>query len=162
MLGKLDSNGTLKKGDIILDGGNECYRATERRQKSQVDKSVVLIGVGVSGGYKSARRGPSMSPGGDEATVRLVLPLLEQFAAKYKRPDGVEKPCMEYIGPGGLDILLKWCITELRTACWAVFCESWSFMSEASQMGNDEIGKVCERGNEKGDLEGDIFASDSK
>jgi len=38
--------------------------------------------MGVSGGYQSARRGPSMSPGGSKRAVDEVLPLLENFAAK--------------------------------------------------------------------------------
>lgn len=53
----------LKRGDIILDGGNEHYRNTERRQKECEEIGVSWIGMGVSGGYQSARHGPSMSPG---------------------------------------------------------------------------------------------------
>jgi 6-phosphogluconate dehydrogenase len=91
-----------------------------------------------------------------------VLPLLEQFAAKYKRPGGVEKPCVEYIVPGGAGHFVKMVHNGIENGMLGSICESWSFMSEALRMGNDEIGKVFERWNEKGDLEGDIFASDSK
>lgn len=87
--------GDLKEGDIILDGGNENYRNTERRQKELESKGVKWIGMGVSGGYQSARRGPSMSPGGDREAVEFVLPLLEKFSAKSAK-DG--KPCIQYIG----------------------------------------------------------------
>lgn len=87
--------GDLKEGDIILDGGNENYRNTERRQKEMEEKGVKWIGMGVSGGYQSARRGPSMSPGGDKEAVEFVLPLLEKFSAKSAK-DG--KPCVQYIG----------------------------------------------------------------
>src|SRR5467141_2968921 len=45
----------LKPGDIILDGGNENYRRTERRQKELEPLGVSWIGMGVSGGYQSAR-----------------------------------------------------------------------------------------------------------
>ena len=48
----------LHEGDIILDGGNEHYRNTERRQQEMSKKGVKWIGMGVSGGYQSARRGP--------------------------------------------------------------------------------------------------------
>lgn len=85
----------LNEGDIILDGGNEHYRNTERRQKELESKGVRWIGMGVSGGYQSARRGPSMSPGGEKETVEFVLPLLEKFAAKSAK-DG--KPCVQYMG----------------------------------------------------------------
>jgi hypothetical protein len=41
----------LKKGDVILDGGNEWWESTERRQKKAWDEwGVHFIGMGVSGG----------------------------------------------------------------------------------------------------------------
>lgn len=85
----------LQEGDIILDGGNEHYRNTERRQRKCDEKGVKWIGMGVSGGYQSARRGPSMSPGGDKDAVEFVLPLLETFSAKSAKDS---KPCVQYMG----------------------------------------------------------------
>lgn len=88
----------LKEGDIILDGGNEHYRNSERRQKMLEPKGVHWIGMGVSGGYQAAKQGPSLSPGGDRKAIELVLPLLESFSAK----DGkTGDPCVRYIGPRG-------------------------------------------------------------
>jgi len=73
----------ISKGDIILDGANEWWEETERRQKWMEESfGVHLIGCGVSGGYQSARRGPSMSPGGDRDAYALVEPLLKKWAAK--------------------------------------------------------------------------------
>lgn len=87
--------GDLQEGDIILDRGNEHYRNTERRQRECLKKGVKWIGMGVSGGYQSARRGPSMSPGGDKDAVEFVLPLLEKFSAKSAKDS---KPCVQYMG----------------------------------------------------------------
>lgn len=42
----------LKEGDIVIDGGNEHYRNTERRQEELEKKGVKWIGTGVSGGYQ--------------------------------------------------------------------------------------------------------------
>lgn len=39
----------LEKGDIIIDGANEHFQATERRQKRAAAKGVYWIGMGVSG-----------------------------------------------------------------------------------------------------------------
>lgn len=72
----------LDQGDIILDGGNEWWEDTERRQGLCAPKGVRWIGCGVSGGYQSARRGPSMSPGGDRDAYKHVEPLLKKWAAK--------------------------------------------------------------------------------
>lgn len=95
---------TLRKGDILLDGGNEHYRFTERRQDDLGKHGVHWVGCGVSGGYQSARRGPSMSPGGDEKAIKQILPLLRKFAAKDHR-DG--HPCVEYMGPRGSGHYIK-------------------------------------------------------
>jgi 6-phosphogluconate dehydrogenase len=91
-------HGDLRDGDIILDGGNENYRNTERRQMDLEKNGVHWVGMGVSGGYQSARRGPSMSPGGDKQAVEKILPLLEKFSARDPKSG---RPCVAYIGPRG-------------------------------------------------------------
>lgn len=46
----------MMKGDIIVDGGNEHYQNSERRNKELMERfGVAYIGMGVSGGYQSAR-----------------------------------------------------------------------------------------------------------
>jgi hypothetical protein len=47
----------MEPGDIIMDGGNEWYENTERRQAALKEKGIVEIGMGVSGGEEGARRG---------------------------------------------------------------------------------------------------------
>ncbi|WVR06005.1 hypothetical protein IAU60_003033 [Kwoniella sp. DSM 27419] len=39
----------LRKGDIIIDGGNEWWEETERRQRKANEKGVEWVGMGVSG-----------------------------------------------------------------------------------------------------------------
>ena len=57
----------MEPGDIIIDGGNEWYENTERRQKAVAEKGLLYLGMGVSGGEEGARNGPAMMPGGDKA-----------------------------------------------------------------------------------------------
>ena len=87
----------LEPGDIIIDGANEHYLNTQRRQARMLTRGVLYIGMGVSGGYQAAREGPSMSPGGDGKALDAVLPLLWKVAAKD--PEG--EPCVAKMGPGG-------------------------------------------------------------
>lgn len=63
----------LLKGDIILDGGNEQYRNTESRQRDCHGIGVDWIRMGVSGGYQSARHGPSLSPGGNNLALEEAM-----------------------------------------------------------------------------------------
>ncbi|KAI1074208.1 6-phosphogluconate dehydrogenase, decarboxylating [Whalleya microplaca] len=141
--------GDLKPGDIILDGGNENYRNTERRQKELGPKGVKWIGMGVSGGYQSARRGPSMSPGGDREAIEFVLPLLEKFAAKSAL-DG--KPCVQYIGPHGAGHYVKMVHNGIENGMLSAVCEAWSFLNKSLGLANDEIGKIFEKWNSEGEL----------
>ncbi|KAH7053092.1 6-phosphogluconate dehydrogenase [Macrophomina phaseolina] len=139
----------LSEGDIILDGGNENYRNTERRQKELESKGVKWIGMGVSGGYQSARRGPSMSPGGEKEAVEFVLPLLEKFSAKSAK-DG--KPCVQYIGPRGAGHYVKMVHNGIENGMLSAICEAWSFLHKSLGLSYDEIGKIFEMWNSEGEL----------
>jgi 6-phosphogluconate dehydrogenase len=149
VLGKLEEH--LQQGDIILDGGNEHYRTTERRQEALSQKGVAWIGMGVSGGYQSARRGPSLSPGGDRQAIYKILPLLEKFAAKAKSPeDTTEAPCTAYIGPRGSGHFVKMVHNGIENGMLSSLCEAWGIMKYCLGMTNDEIGKVLGHWNEEG------------
>jgi 6-phosphogluconate dehydrogenase len=49
----------LDPGDIIVDASNENWQTTQQRQGKLVTQNVYYVGMGVSGGYQSARRGPT-------------------------------------------------------------------------------------------------------
>ena len=87
----------LDKGDIILDASNENWGNTQRHQDDLVTHGVFYIGLGVSGGYQAARRGPSLCPGGEDRGFDIVMPLLETIAARGAR--GIS--CVARIGLGG-------------------------------------------------------------
>lgn len=127
----------LKKGDIILDGGNENYRRTERRQKECAAIGVSWIGMGVSGGYQSARHGPSLSPGGDAKALELVMPLLEMYAAKDRKTG---TPCVTRIGPGGSGHFVKMIHNGIEGGMLSVLAEAWSYMHHGLGMDYDQIG----------------------
>jgi 6-phosphogluconate dehydrogenase len=139
----------LMEGDIVLDGGNEHYRNTERRQKKLSCKGVNWIGMGVSGGYQSARRGPSMSPGGNKEAIETVLPLLREFAAKDEKSG---QPCVEYIGPAGSGHYVKMVHNGIENGLLSTVCEAWGLLRKSFELSNDQIGKIFEAWNIKGEL----------
>ena len=67
----------LEKGDLIIDGGNSHFTDTDRRAKALAEKGLNFFGMGVSGGERGARHGPSMMPGGPAEAYERVRPLLE-------------------------------------------------------------------------------------
>src|ERR1700752_4990926 len=65
-------------GDLIIDGGNAHYRATQRRHARLAEQGIHFLGVGVSGGEEGALQGPSIIPGGDrEPYDQWVKPIFE-------------------------------------------------------------------------------------
>ncbi len=54
----------LQPGDLIIDGGNSCFKDTDVRARNLMAKGIQFLGVGVSGGEEGARHGPSIMPGG--------------------------------------------------------------------------------------------------
>ncbi|MEN0051081.1 MAG: NAD(P)-binding domain-containing protein, partial [Bacteroidota bacterium] len=83
----------LEEGDLVIDGGNSFYADTNRREQYLAEKGIQFLGVGVSGGAKGARFGPSIMPGGKEASYELVRPILEAVSAKVNGD-----PCVAYLG----------------------------------------------------------------
>lgn len=139
----------LKEGDIILDGGNENYRNTERRQKECDGIGVSWIGTGVSGGYQSARHGPSMSPGGDPEAINRILPLLNLYAAKDPKTG---EPCVANMGPCGAGHYVKMVHNGIEVGMMSAVCEAWAFLSTGLGLSYDQIGDVFTKWNEDGEL----------
>ena len=139
----------LHKGDIILDGGNEHYRRTERRQHECAEIGVNWIGMGVSGGYQSARHGPSLSPGGNSHAIDLVMPFLELYAAKDPRSG---KPCVTNVGPGGSGHYVKMIHNGIEGGMLSTISEAWSYMHFGLGLDYQEIGDIFARWNECGEL----------
>ena len=79
----------LGEGDMIVDGGNEHFRNTERRATALAADGLRFFGMGVSGGEEGARLGPSLMPGGERDGYDDMAPILTKIAAQVE--DG---PCV--------------------------------------------------------------------
>ncbi|PLN81968.1 6-phosphogluconate dehydrogenase [Aspergillus taichungensis] len=139
----------LSEGDIVLDGGNEFYRRTEARQRRCAERGVHWIGMGVSGGYQAARRGPSLSPGGDAEALDLVMPLLQQYAAKDPR-SGL--PCVARIGPAGAGHYVKMAHNFIEGGMLSTLAEAWSLMHFGLGLSYDQVADIFGQWNKEGPL----------
>ena len=145
----------LKKGDIILDCSNELWTNTERRQKKLDPEGIHYIGCGVSGGYQSARHGPSMSPGGDPEGLKKVMPFLHRVAAKDKQG----RPCTTAIGPGGSGHYVKMVHNGIEQGMMGAICEVWFIMAICLGMSYAEIADVFESWNTSDPLRDNFLVS---
>ena len=70
---------SLKKGDILIDGGNSLYKDSQRRSFLLKSKGINFLDVGTSGGFDGARNGACMMVGGDRDIFTFVEPLFKDL-----------------------------------------------------------------------------------
>ncbi|KAL2559134.1 6-phosphogluconate dehydrogenase [Forsythia ovata] len=100
----------MEKGDCIIDGGNEWYENTERREKQMTDLGLLYLGMGVSGGEEGARHGPSMMPGGAFEAYKYIEDILLKVAAQV--PDS--GPVLHILAKEDQATSLRWFIMGLN------------------------------------------------
>jgi 6-phosphogluconate dehydrogenase len=138
----------LRKGDIVIDGSNEHFLLTQKRQALLHSRGVAFVGMGISGGFRGARHGPSLMPSGDDWALDLLLPLLEKIAAK----DDHFRPCVAKIGSGGSGHYVKMIHNGIEHGVMSVLCEAWELMDKCLGMNGDQVGNVFDSWNSAGEL----------
>lgn len=133
----------LEEGDIVMDGGNSFFEDTRRRSAALEQKGIRYFGVGISGGEKGARFGPSIMPGGKKETYPLIQPILEAVAAKAQG-----EPCCAYIGPDGAGHYVKMVHNGIEYADMQLIAESYLILKHVGDFSNRELKEVFGRWNE--------------
>lgn len=72
----------LKKGDVIIDGGNSFYRDSVRRYRKLQKQGIHFIDVGVSGGPEGALLGSSLMIGGNKEVFLGLEPLFYDLSKR--------------------------------------------------------------------------------
>jgi 6-phosphogluconate dehydrogenase len=72
--------GLLRKGDIVIDGGNTFYKDDIRRAKVLAEKGIRYVDVGTSGGVWGLERGYCMMIGGEKEAVDHLDPIFRTLA----------------------------------------------------------------------------------
>ena len=89
----------VKKGDIVIDGGNAIYTDTQKRFEHFKEKGIHFLGIGVSGGIIALKQGYPQMAGGDKSAYEDIKPILDTLAY----PHGGH----EYFGEGGAGHFVK-------------------------------------------------------
>ncbi|MBS1716663.1 MAG: NADP-dependent phosphogluconate dehydrogenase [Armatimonadetes bacterium] len=130
----------LEKGDLVIDGGNSFFRDTERRFNELGAKGLAFFGIGVSGGEKGARFGPSMMAGGPAESYERMRPLLEKVAAKAD--DG--EPCVALFGPGAAGHYVKMVHNGIEYALMQSIAEVYDLLRRQVGMNNPKMADIFE------------------
>ena len=133
----------LEQGDIIIDGGNSHYTDTLKRIDYLKDKGIHFMGMGVSGGERGARTGPSIMPGGDVEAWKKLKPLLEAVSAKVN-----DEPCVAYMGKAAAGHYVKMVHNGIEYAIMQLISEVYDVLKNSLGLNNDELHTVFKKWNE--------------
>ncbi|KAJ7974234.1 6-phosphogluconate dehydrogenase, decarboxylating [Quillaja saponaria] len=136
----------LEKGDCIIDGGNEWYENTERREKAVTESGLLYLGMGVSGGEEGARNGPSLMPGGSFEAYKYIEDILLKVAAQVD-----SGPCVTYIGKGGSGNFVKMVHNGIEYGDMQLIAEAYDVLKSVGKLSNEELQNVFSEWN-KGEL----------
>ena len=132
----------LDKGDIIIDGGNTYFTDTDRRFTELSAKGIHFFGMGISGGEKGARFGPSLMPGGNKEAYERLRPIFESIAAKVNG-----EPCVEYLGNGSAGNYVKMAHNGIEYGIMQLISEAYDLMKRGYELDDTTIQKVFEDWN---------------
>ena len=134
----------LEAGDIIIDGGNSNYLDTSRRTQTLKEKSILFVGMGVSGGEEGARKGPSLMPGGNDDAWDHIKAVYRKIAAKTFSG----APCCKWIGPEGAGHFVKMVHNGIEYADMQNIAEAYFLLRTVYGLSPESISGIFFKWNE--------------
>jgi len=95
--------------------------------------------LGVSGGAKGARSGPSLMPGGPPEAYARVQPILEAAAAKVRG-----EPCVAYLGSGSAGHYVKMVHNGIEYALMELLAEAYDLLRRGLGLSLGEMAGIYE------------------
>ncbi|SFH14664.1 NADP-dependent phosphogluconate dehydrogenase [Pontibacter chinhatensis] len=133
----------LEPGDIIVDGGNSYFPDTDRRVTELAEKGIHFFGMGISGGEKGARFGPSMMPGGNREAYERLRPTFEAVAAKVNG-----EPCVSYLGNGSAGNYVKMVHNGIEYAIMQLIAETYDLLKRGFDFSDEQLQSIFEQWNQ--------------
>ena len=127
----------LAPGDIVIDGGNSYFPDTDRRVGALAEKGIHFFGMGISGGEKGARFGPSMMPGGDRQVYERLRPVFEAVAAKVNG-----EPCVTFLGNGSAGNYVKMVHNGIEYGIMQLIAETYDLMKRGLGLNDDALQQI--------------------
>ncbi|MDA0802431.1 MAG: decarboxylating 6-phosphogluconate dehydrogenase [Planctomycetota bacterium] len=131
----------LRRGDIVIDGGNSCWRDDVRRAKDLSSDGIEYVDVGVSGGVWGLEYGYCQMVGGSDAAVARVAPILATLApgASQAPPtpgrDDSRSTAHEgwlHTGPAGAGHFVKMVHNGIEYGMMAAYAEGLNILRHAN------------------------------
>jgi 6-phosphogluconate dehydrogenase len=126
----------LEPGDLVVDAGNADFNDTVRRAERFEAAGIAYVGLGVSGGARGARHGPSMMFGGTADSWTRLEPILTAIAARYEGD-----ACVAHLGPDGAGHFVKTVHNGIEYADMQMIAELYGLLRDA---GGWDAGRIAD------------------
>ena len=128
--------GSLRKGDILIDGGNSNYHESMKRAASVRQLGFEFLDVGTSGGIWGLKEGYSLMIGGSTGAVERLRPIFESLAPAPDRG-------WAHMGPSGAGHFAKMVHNGIEYGMMQSFAEGFALLEKKKEFGFD-LAKVAE------------------
>lgn len=112
----------LKRGDVIIDGGNSFFEDSQKRAKKLAKMGIEFLDVGVSGGPEGARKGACLMIGGKRAVFLKLKELFKDLATKGG---------FQYVGNSGAGHFVKMVHNGIEYGMMQSIAEGFNLMKSA-------------------------------
>jgi 6-phosphogluconate dehydrogenase len=132
----------LKKGDIVVDGGNSNYKDSVRHAAQLEAKGIDFVDCGTSGGIWGISEGYSLMIGGQVEAVEKLRPIFETLAPAADKGWG-------RVGPHGAGHFTKMIHNGIEYGMMQAFAEGFSILKAKEEFGLDlaQISEVWQHGS---------------
>ena len=125
-IGKLSK--LLKRGDIVIDGGNSYYKDSIRRAQLLEDQGIDFMDCGTSGGIWGLKEGYSLMIGGKPEVAEKMRPIFETLAPAANKGWG-------RVGPHGAGHFVKMIHNGIEYGMMQAFAEGFSILKSKEEFG---------------------------
>ena len=131
----------LKRGDVVIDGGNSHYHDDIRRDAELKPKGLHYVDVGTSGGVWGMERGYCLMIGGDKTAVRRLAPIFATLAPGIataprtpgrKKARGTAEHGYLHCGPAGAGHFVKMVHNGIEYGVMAAYAEGLNILHHAN------------------------------
>jgi 6-phosphogluconate dehydrogenase len=114
--------GVLKKGDIVIDGGNSHYKKSIERAQKLKEMDVHFFDVGVSGGVWGYKNGFALMAGGSIQNYKHIEPILKALSSGEN---------YGLVGPSGAGHFVKMVHNGIEYGMMEAIGEGYGIMKES-------------------------------
>ena len=132
----------LKKGDIIIDGGNSNYKDTIKHAEMLAAKGIDFVDCGTSGGIWGLTEGYSLMIGGKEEVAAKLNPIFETLAPGKELGWG-------RVGPHGAGHYVKMVHNGIEYGMMQAFAEGFGILKGKKEFGLDlsQVSHIWQHGS---------------